>query len=81
MILEIRILCYWLCLLSFFYVVAKLDHHFSRTSIRFKYYESLTCTIYEFLRYVGSYIIVIWILMQFTNYFFKGEFVFINNLN
>lgn len=79
MILELRIFAFWLCLLSFFYVIAKLDHHFSRTNVYFKFYDSTSSTVYYTIKMFGFIVIGFWVLVQFTNYFFKGEFVFIEN--
>jgi hypothetical protein len=79
MILELRIFAFWLCLLSFFYVVARLDHHFSQTNVYFKFYDSMIHTVYYTIKIFGFIILGFWIFIQFTNYFFKGEFIFINS--
>jgi hypothetical protein len=78
MILELRIFAFWLCLTSFFYVIAKLEHHFSRTNVYFKFYDSMSHCVYYTVKIFGLIIIGFWVLVQFTNYFFKGEFIFIN---
>lgn len=77
MIFELRILLYWLCILFFSYAIAKLDYHFSQTRIHFKFYDSLPCGVYYFLKVIGLLILGIWIFIQFTSYFFSGHFLFI----
>lgn len=77
MILELKILSYWLCLLSLSYVISKIEHHFSRTSILFKYHNSFANFMFFLIKYIGLLLIGMWLFIQFTNYFFKGEFVWI----
>ena len=74
MILELKFLILWFCLLLLSYVVAKLDHHFSRKRLLFKYSESLTFIIYFFIKNIGFIIISIWILGNLIFYLFHGEF-------
>jgi hypothetical protein len=73
--IELKIFAYWICLLIISYIIARLDHFFSRTNVYFKYYDSWTRAIYNVVKIIGLFIIICWLFIQFTNYFFKGEFV------
>ena len=74
---EIKIFTYWFILLIASYVIAKLDYHFSKPNVYFKYYESFSSFVYFGIKYIGILGIGFWVFMQFTNYFFNGEFVFL----
>jgi len=73
--LELKIFTYWICLLVISYAIAKLDYFFSGTSVYFKFYDSWTSAIYNIIKILGLFVIACWLFMQFTNYFFKGDFV------
>jgi hypothetical protein len=74
MILELRILVLWLCLLSLSYVVAKLDYHFTKSTLSWKYNYRSSSELYFFIKNIGFIIISIWILANLIFYLFSGEF-------
>ena len=78
--LEFKIFTYWICLLVISYFIARLDHFFSGTNVRFKYYDSWTYANFNVIKILGLLAIGFWLFMQFTNYFFKGEFISLTDM-
>jgi len=77
-ILEFKIFMYWLLLWMLMYVVSHIDHHFNGGTLWYKYSDRFSVGLYHVIKFIGFIVIVFWLFMQFTNYFFKGVFILIN---
>ena len=74
---ELKIFLYWLTLTVIFYVLARIEHKLSGSSLYFKYYEGIISPLYWLLLGVGVFVISVWLFVQFTSYFFTGELILI----
>ena len=75
--MELKIFIYWLILLIVFRIIAYIEYSMDNAVIYFKYYDVFLSGIYFFILALGQICIPIWLLLQFSSYFFTGDFVLI----
>ena len=75
MILEFKILFYWLFWVVIFGIASFIEYKTSKTKLWYRYYNYGYTGFFKFIFIIGAFILAIYFLFGFTNLWFKGEWI------